>query len=120
MMKNFLRVIPIKLSEEQRALRRAYVLKLSGLPRGTLPRDLLLILNEIKAKSCVINRNPRNYQPLNYAFLSFPSEHHIADAITREFAIKSKPLFWSLSDSKMCNICGIHETEIKFQKVRSK
>jgi hypothetical protein len=55
MMRHALRVLPLNLSTDQCQHRRQFVLKLSGLPAGTLPRDLHSIAKEINVKSCVIN-----------------------------------------------------------------
>src|SRR5438045_2442028 len=109
MMRQALRIIPITLSEEARALRRNFALKLSGLPRNTLSRDLEAIVSEVGAKSCVINRNPNNYLPVNYAYLNFPSTDALATAINKNCTLKGCPLFWTLPKSCTCNKCGSPE-----------
>src|SRR5215213_2776910 len=106
MMRHSLRVLPLNLNDEQRALRRQFSLKLSGLPQGTLPRDLTAIVREVGAKTCVINRNPHNYTPLNYAYLNFTSVEAIAYAISLNVVIKDKPLYWCMPQMRTCNFCG--------------
>lgn len=106
MMRHALRVLPLILSDAQRSARRQYSLKLSGLPKGTLPRNIASIVKEVNAKTCVITRNPNNYNPVNYAYLSFTSSDHIATAIEKEFSYKGNPLYWSTDNTPTCNICG--------------
>ena len=106
MMRHSLRVLPLNLNDDQRALRRQFSLKLSGLPQGTLPRDLTEIVRTVGAKTCVINRNPHNYTPLNYAYLNFTSVDAIAHAISLNVVIKDKPLFWCMPQTRTCNFCG--------------
>src|SRR2546423_13927717 len=69
--KDGVRILSLTLTEEERNHRRNHVFKLSGFRTGTLARDLLQILENVKAVSIFIPRHPSTYKTLNYGFVAF-------------------------------------------------
>ncbi|GBC03250.1 hypothetical protein RclHR1_05030007 [Rhizophagus clarus] len=110
--KEYVKVTPILLSEEQRDQRKQYNLRLSGLPIGTTAINLRPILDEMNAMTCFIPRNPYHYKPFTYAYINFKNEEDKAIAMKKKFSIKQgkidKPLFISDPTIKrnICNNCG--------------
>jgi RNA recognition motif-containing protein len=108
---NIVQIIPLSLSTQQRELRRQFGLKLSGLPIGTSGRDIEQYVTRLKGKSIFIPRNPVNYTSGRYAYVYFDNQESLDNALnlTNTFIEKGKfkqQLFWSKSDSKICNFCG--------------
>ena len=58
-------IFPLTLTEDERDQRRNHIFKLSGFHAGTLVRDLLQILENVKATSIFISRHPGTYKTLN-------------------------------------------------------
>ncbi|GET04392.1 hypothetical protein GLOIN_2v1786507 [Rhizophagus clarus] len=110
--KEYVRVTPILLSEEQRDQRKQHSLRLSGLPIGTTAINLRPILDEMNAMTCFIPRNPFHYKPFTYAYVNFKNEEDKEIAKKKKFSIKQgkidKPLFISDPNIKrnICNNCG--------------
>ena len=73
-LKHFLKVHPLNLPTEEWQKRSRFVLKLTELPSGTTIVDLLDIFDATNAKTIVIPKGIRAYQPRPYAYVSFESE----------------------------------------------
>ncbi|GES87044.1 hypothetical protein GLOIN_2v1786507 [Rhizophagus clarus] len=54
--KEYVRVTPVSLSEEQRGIRKSHSLRLSGLPFGTTAINLRPIIEETNAMTCKMNK----------------------------------------------------------------
>ncbi|GBC18613.2 hypothetical protein GLOIN_2v1785090 [Rhizophagus irregularis DAOM 181602=DAOM 197198] len=78
-----LRVCPASHSPDQRAVRRAHVALLAGLPRGSVAADLSEIAEEVSAKSVNIPFSYNSYNPKPYAYV------HFSSAATKESAMGS-------------------------------
>ncbi|GBC03247.1 hypothetical protein RclHR1_05030004 [Rhizophagus clarus] len=107
--KEYVRVTPILLSEEQRDQQKQYSLRLSGLSIGIIAINLRPILDEMNAMTCFIPRNLFYYKPFIYAYVNFKNEEDKAIAMKKKFSIKQgkidKLLFTSDPTIK-CNICN--------------
>ena len=99
-------ILPLTLSEEERNQRRNHVFKLSGFRAGTLARDLLQIIENVKAASIFIPRHPGTYKTLNYGFVAFRNEEDQNNAASQLFAFDNCNLFWGPEDMKTCHFCG--------------
>lgn len=106
LLRESVRVLPLNLTDEQRQLRREFCCKLSGLPPKFKPKDAHQLLKKIKAKTCFVPRNPKTYNPLNFAYVSFRNEEDLTAAINEIFVFEDKELFWSEESTKTCHICG--------------
>jgi hypothetical protein len=104
--KDGVRIFPLTLTEEERDQRRNHVFKLSGFRAGTLARDLLQILENVKAASIFIPRHPGSYKTLNYGFVAFRNEEDQNNASGQYFAFDNCNLFWGPEDMKTCHFCG--------------
>ncbi|GBB88733.1 hypothetical protein RclHR1_15300006 [Rhizophagus clarus] len=110
--KEYVRVMPISLSEEQREIRKLHSLRLSGLPFGTTAINLKPIIEETNAMTCFIPRNPFNYKPMTYAYLSFKNAEDRDITIKKKFTIRQgktdKGLFIldPATQHNICNNCG--------------
>ncbi|GES75864.1 hypothetical protein GLOIN_2v1811259 [Rhizophagus clarus] len=108
----YVRVMPISLSEEQREIRKLHSLRLSGLPFGTTAINLKPIIEETNAMTCFIPRNPFNYKPMTYAYLSFKNAEDRDITIKKKFTIRQgktdKGLFIldPATQHNICNNCG--------------
>ncbi|GES77235.1 hypothetical protein GLOIN_2v1784626 [Rhizophagus clarus] len=60
---HFVWVWPLLLSEEKKKLRASHTLRISGLPAGMTGYTLRNVLAQTRAKTMIIPRNPRNYNP---------------------------------------------------------
>ncbi|GBC08836.1 hypothetical protein RclHR1_08410009 [Rhizophagus clarus] len=107
--KEYIRVTPILLSEEQRDQHKQHSLCLSGFPIGTTAINLKPILDEMNVMTCFILRNPFHYKPFTYAYVNFKNEENKEIAMKKKFSIKQgktdKPLFISDPTIKH-NICN--------------
>ncbi|PKC55088.1 hypothetical protein RhiirA1_476192 [Rhizophagus irregularis] len=103
-----LRVCPASHSPDQRAIRRAHVALLAGLPRGSVAADLSEIAKEVSAKSVNIpfSYNSYNPKPYPYVHFSFAATKESAMGIT--CALKSTGLTWHepTEVSSLCHRCG--------------
>ncbi|GES74101.1 hypothetical protein GLOIN_2v1783570 [Rhizophagus clarus] len=110
--KEYVRVTPVSLSEEQRGIRKSHSLRLSRLPFGTTAINLRPIIEETNAMTCFIPRNTFNYKPMTYAYLSFKNAEDRDIAIKKKFTIRQgktdKGLFISdpTAQRNICNNCG--------------
>jgi hypothetical protein len=104
--KDGVRIFPLTLTEQERNQRRNHVFKLSGFRAGTLARDLVQILETVKAASIFIPRHPGTYKTLNYGFVAFRSDADQNSAAQQNFAFEDCNLFWGPEDMKTCHFCG--------------
>ncbi|GES88562.1 hypothetical protein GLOIN_2v1786507 [Rhizophagus clarus] len=86
--KEYIRVTPILLSEEQRDQRKQHSLRLSGLPIRMTAINLRPILDEMNTMTCFISRNPFHYKPFTYAYVNFKNEEDKEIAMKKKFSIK--------------------------------
>ncbi|CAB4406018.1 unnamed protein product [Rhizophagus irregularis] len=103
-----LRVCPASHSPEQRALRRAHVALLAGLPRGSVAADLNEIAEVISAKSVNIPFSYNSYNPKPYAYVHFSSAANKESAMGISCALKNIGLTWHepTEVSSLCHRCG--------------
>ncbi|CAB4406020.1 unnamed protein product [Rhizophagus irregularis] len=103
-----LRVCPASHSSDQRALRRAHVALLAGLPRGSVAADLNEIAEEISAKSINIPFSYNSYTPKPYAYVHFSSAATKESAMGITCALKNTGLTWHepTEVSSLCHRCG--------------
>ncbi|CAB4432302.1 unnamed protein product [Rhizophagus irregularis] len=103
-----LRVCPASHSPEQRALRRAHVALLAGLPRGSIAADLNEIAEEISAKSVNIPFSYNSYNPKPYAYVHFSSAACKESAMGVSCALNNIGLTWHepTEVSSLCHRCG--------------
>ncbi|PKY36231.1 hypothetical protein RhiirB3_396665 [Rhizophagus irregularis] len=78
---HYLRVCLAFHSSDQRAIRRAHVALLAGLPQGSVAADLSEIAKEVSAKSVNIPFSYNSYNPKPYAYV------HFSFAATKESAM---------------------------------
>ena len=104
--KDGVRIFPLTLTDEERQQQRNHVFKLSGFRSGTLARDLLQILETIKAASIFIPRHPSTYKSLNYGFIAFRNDEDQNNAAHQHFAFEDCNLYWGPEDMKTCHFCG--------------
>jgi hypothetical protein len=101
------RILPLDLSEEDRAHRKQFGSKLSGLPPNFNPNEASKMLDSLNAATCFIPRNPKNYKKVNYAFIAFKTEADRAKAEETLLTYEGRELFWCESEqTKTCNKCG--------------
>jgi RNA recognition motif-containing protein len=105
-LKHFLKVHPLKLPTEDWNKRSKFTLKLTGLPSGTTIVDLLDIFDATSAKTIVIPKGIRAYQPRPYAYIAFASEEDMNAALTTSFSLVNSDLTWCTLKHKCCQICG--------------
>ncbi|CAB4413042.1 unnamed protein product [Rhizophagus irregularis] len=103
-----LRVCPASHSPEQRALRRAHVALLAGLPRSSVAADLNEIAEEISVKSVNIPFSYNSYNPKPYAYIHFSSAANKVSAMGISCALKNIGLTWHepTEVSSLCHRCG--------------
>ncbi|CAB4440162.1 unnamed protein product [Rhizophagus irregularis] len=103
-----LRVCPASHSSDQRALRRAHVALLAGLPRGSVAADLNEIAEEISAKSINIPFSYNSYTPKPYAYVHFSSAATKESAMGITCVLKNTGLTWHepTEVSSLCHRCG--------------
>ncbi|PKC56715.1 hypothetical protein RhiirA1_401929, partial [Rhizophagus irregularis] len=103
-----LRVCPAFHSSDQRAIRRAHVALLAGLPRGSVAADLSEIAEEVSAKSVNIPFSYNSYNPKPYAYVHFSSAATKESAMGITCALKSIGLTWHepTEVSSLCHCCG--------------
>ncbi len=100
------RVIPLALQEDQRQKRKDFCVKLSGLPRGTAPRDIIGILDAVNAKACFIPRNPKSYKFMNHAYIYFDSAELLEEMTVSAYSFEGYELIWVAPDVQTCYKCG--------------
>ena len=105
-LKHFLKVHPLILPTEEWNKRSKFTLKLTGLPSGTTIVDLLDIFDATNAKTIVIPKGIRAYQPRPYAYIAFASEEDMNAALTTSFSLVNSDLIWCTLKHKCCQICG--------------
>ncbi|EXX55524.1 hypothetical protein RirG_224760 [Rhizophagus irregularis DAOM 197198w] len=103
-----LRVCPASHSSDQRAIRRAHVVLLAGLPHGSVTTDLSEIAKEIFAKSVNIPFSYNSYNPKPDAYVHFSSAATKESAMGITCALKSIGLTWHKPTevSSLCHRCG--------------
>ncbi|CAB4434466.1 unnamed protein product [Rhizophagus irregularis] len=103
-----LRVCPASHSPDQRAVRRAHVALLAGLPRESVTADLSEIAEEISAKSVNIPFSYNSYNPKLYAYVHFSSAATKESAMGITCALKNIGLTWHEPNevSSLCHRCG--------------
>ncbi|PKY57982.1 hypothetical protein RhiirA4_479476 [Rhizophagus irregularis] len=103
-----LRVCPASHSPDQRAIRRAHVALLAGLPCGSVAADLSEIAEEISAKSVNIPFSYNSYTPKPYAYVHFSSADTKESAMGITCALKDIGLTWHEPNevSSLCHRCG--------------
>jgi hypothetical protein len=100
------RIALMNLPKEQRDERESFVMKLTGLPRGTTHLDLKELFAETTAKSCFIPRSRTSYKNLNYAFVAFDSDENALKAFNKNFKVKGNRLYWAVPSQQHCYVCG--------------
>ncbi|GBB91913.1 hypothetical protein RclHR1_19370004 [Rhizophagus clarus] len=109
--KEYVRVMPILLLEEQTNQRIQHSLKLSGLSIETKAINLKPIIDEMNTMTCFIPRNLYHYKPFPYAYVNFKNEEDKEIALKKQFSIKQgktdRTLFISDPTIKrnICNNC---------------
>ncbi|PKY54387.1 hypothetical protein RhiirA4_473186, partial [Rhizophagus irregularis] len=100
--------LPASHSPDQRALQRAHVALLAGLPRGSVAADLNEIAEEISAKSINISFSYNSYTPKPYAYVHFSSAATKESAMGITCALKNIGLTWHEPNevSSLCHRCG--------------
>ena len=88
--KHLLRVYPLDLPNDQYELRKKFIVKLTGLPRGTTVIDLLDIIDAVQAKTCVIPKTGGNYTNRPFAYLTFASESDLNEALKTSYALANR------------------------------
>ena len=103
-----LRVCPASYSPDQRAIRRAHVALLAGLPCGSVAADLSEIAEEISAKSINIPFSYNSYTSKPYAYVHFSSDAAKESAMGISCALKNIGLTWHEPGdvSSLCHRCG--------------
>ena len=104
-LKHFIKAIPLVLPQDQWELRSKYVLKLTGLPPGTTFIDLVDIVNATDAKSCIIPKGLKAYQPRPFAYIAFSSESKMLKALKTSYSLVNSDLTWVITKQKLCGIC---------------
>jgi len=105
-LKHSVRILPLNLDQNQRNHRRKFNLKLAGFKSGTTARDLVHIIEDVKAKSFHIPRHKNTYKLLNYAFLAFDSEADQLAAAQKYYEFDGQKLHWGAPNMKTCHYCG--------------
>ena len=105
-LKHFLKVHPLILLNDEWNRRSRFTLKLTGLPSGTTIVDLLDVFDATNAKTIVIPKGIRAYQPRPYAYVSFASEEDLNKALSTSFSLVNSDLTWCTLKHKCCQICG--------------
>ena len=82
------------LPQNQCELRSKYVLKLTGLLPDTTFIDLIDIVNAVDAKSCVIPKGLKAYQPRPFAYVAFSSESKMLKALKTSYSLVNSDLTW--------------------------
>ena len=67
---------------------------------------LLDIFDATKAKTIVIPKGIRAYQPRPYAYVAFASEADMNAALATSFSLVNSDLTWCTLKHKVCQICG--------------
>src|ERR1043165_75643 len=114
-LKNLVRIEPAQMSNEEREIREAYVMKLTNLPFGVTAYDLKTLIEAVKAKTCLLPRTRGNYTRLRYAYMSFANEDDMQNAITstEQYEIKGNRLYWVDAEAKVCHKCASPDHLIK-------
>ncbi|GES88006.1 hypothetical protein GLOIN_2v1786507 [Rhizophagus clarus] len=108
---HFVQVWPLLLSEDKKKLRASHTLRISGLPAGMTGYTLRNVLTQIRAKTMIIPRNPRNYNPRRIAFLTFADDDdkqrakHLTNLAISQ-GKRQSPIFLTESTDKICFRCG--------------
>ncbi|GBB88401.1 hypothetical protein RclHR1_14990002 [Rhizophagus clarus] len=68
------RVLLCFLSEEKREERKAFGLRLLGLPFGTNTSVLTEIIKQLNGRTCFIPRHPHTYKPMTYTYIQFSDQ----------------------------------------------
>ena len=105
-LKHFIKATPLVLPQDQWELRSKHVLKLTGLPPGTTFIDLIDIISAVDAKSCVIPKGLKAYQPRPFAYIAFSSESKMLKALKTSYSLVNSDLTWVTTKQKLCGICG--------------
>src|SRR2546421_9933869 len=110
----FYQAIPLVLPQDQWKLKSKYVLKLTGLSPGTTFIDLVNIVNATDAKSCVIPKGLKAYQPRPFAYITFSSESKMLKVLKTSYSLVDSDLIWVTTKQKLCGICGSPSHLAKF------
>ncbi|GES89711.1 hypothetical protein GLOIN_2v1885182 [Rhizophagus clarus] len=116
------RVLLCFLSEEKREERKAFGLRLLGLPFGTNTSVLTEIIKQLNGRTCFIPRHPHTYKPMTYTYIQFSDQEQKDIAKQKLFKytkgyIKNCILYLldPTEKPKICNKCSSpdHIYEIK-------
>jgi hypothetical protein len=111
--KHYVRVLPITLSQDDRALRQQFCHKLAEIPHNCLPGDLFEFLKSINAKTCFISQNIQNYRQHNFAFINFLNQEDYDHATLTSYSFQGNDLFWCGQSEKTCFTCGLPKHSVK-------
>src|SRR5688572_28325438 len=98
------KVVPLVLPQDQWELRSKFVLKFTGLPPGTTFIDLIDIVSAVGAKSWVIPKGLKAYQPRPFAYIAFASESKMLQALKTSYSLVNSDLTWVTTKQKLCGI----------------
>jgi len=109
------RIYHAKSYKEELEERSKYTAKLTHLKRNTSGLDLVNVLKHHKAKTCFIPRNPKTYQRVPYAYVSFSSLEDLEEALIYDIpmTLDSYRIYWVDEDHQSCNRCGHPDHLIK-------
>ena len=111
--KDCVRVLPLKLTAEQRLNRQEFCHKLAGIPRNCKAGHLVDFLKSINAKSCFIPRNLNTYRQQNFAFVNFLNKEDFDRAPLTSYSFEKSRLFWCDQKAKTCFSCGSPNHSVK-------
>src|SRR5581483_10777456 len=103
-----IRIYHTKSYKEELEKRSKFTAKLTHLKRNTSGLDLINVLKHHKAKTCLIPRNPKTYQRMPYAYVSFSSLEDLEEALTYDIpmTLDNHRIYWVDEDHQSCNRCG--------------
>jgi len=112
-LKDLCRIEPANITKEERERRMMHTLKLSNLPFAITAYDLKEVIEQTRAKTCVLPRTRGNYTRQRYAYVNFENNEDMVRAINQQFEIKGCKLYWVEAEKKVCHKCGSSDHLIK-------
>jgi hypothetical protein len=64
------------------------------------------IVSAVGAKSCVIPKGLKAYQPRPFAYVAFETERKMLNALQTSYSLVNSDLTWVTTKQKLCGICG--------------
>jgi len=84
----------VNIIKEERERRMIHTLKLSNLPFAITAYDLKEVIEQTRAKTCVLPHTRGNYTRQRYAYINFENDEDMVRAIDQQFEIKGCKLYW--------------------------